>query len=169
MLGMVHAYGAAIDLGYHYTTLSDTTRFGINVQNMASLVSYVGTIDNLGVRATASESYVPNIKAGMAYKPTWRVLNGRMLFAFDANMLSSFAMEDYRAGLEYSFGNVVALRAGKIFNRQDDASQDYTFGMGLRLKNILLDFSFLSSELGDTSRGTISYLIGGDYFTPKKY
>lgn len=169
MLGMVHAYGTGVDIGYLYTPLSGTTRFGVNVQNAASLVSYVGTIDNLGVRATATESYIPNIKTGVAYQPPWRVLNGRMLLAFDVNMLTSFSMEDYRAGIEYSFGNVIALRAGKIFNRVNDASQDYSFGMGIKLKSLLLDFSFLASDLGDTTRGTVSYRLGHDYYTPTKY
>ncbi len=169
MLGMVRGYGSAIDIGYHYTASSGRLRFGTNVQNVASLVSYSGSIDNLGVNATATESYLPTIKTGLAYQPEWRILNGRMLFAFDANMLSSLDMEDYRLGMEYSFGENVSIRAGKIFGRQDDSNEDYTFGMGLGLKNLILDFAFLSNELGETIRGTIGYRLGGDYFSPTKY
>lgn len=169
ILSMVRGYGAAVDVGYHYTTEAGNTRIGVNAQNLASITSYVGDIDNLGVRATATESYIPNIKAGLGYMPPWRFLNGKVLLAFDVNMLSSFETEDYRGGVEYSFGDVIALRAGKIFSRQSDSTQDYTLGMGLKLKNILIDFSFLTSELGDTTRGTLSYRLGGDYFTPGTY
>ena len=168
-LGMVHGYGTAIDVGYLYTSYSGTWRAGANVQNAASLVSYTGNIDNLGVRATATESYVPSIKTGLAYSPTWRVLNGRVLLAADVNMLTSFNVDSTNVGIEYSFGQIVALRAGKIFGRQSDSSQDYTLGMGIRLKTISLDFSFLSSELGQTSRGTIGYRLGGEYYTPQTY
>lgn len=168
-LGMVQGYGSAVDLGYHYTFPSETLRFGVNAQNIASLVSYVGTLDNLGVKATATESYIANFKTGLAYTPTWRVLNGRVLLAFDINMLTSFDVEHYNAGVEYSFGEVVSLRAGKIFGRQDDSGEDYALGMGVKLKNLVLDFSFLSNELGETTRGTIGYKLGGDYYTPDRY
>ncbi len=169
LLGMVQGYGAAVDIGYLYTSQTGAMRYGLNVQNVASITSYVGTIDNLGQRATATESYIPNIKTGFAYTPGWRLLNGKLLTAFDVNMLSDMTLEDYRLGLEYSFGEIIALRGGKVFNRQEDASLDWTLGMGLRLKSFLLDFSFLTSDLGDTTRGTLSYRLGGDYYTPAKY
>ncbi len=169
MLGMVRGFGSAIDIGYHYAPVGGRMRFGANVQNVASLVSYTGSINNLGVKATATESYLPTIKTGIAYQPEWRVLNGRVLLAFDANMLTSLDMEDYRAGIEYAFGENVALRAGKIFGRQDDSGEDYSFGMGLGFKNLILDFSFLSNELGETIRGTIGYKVGGNYSTPTQY
>lgn len=169
MLGMVRGYGTAVDLGYLWTSIGGNLRFGANMQNAASLTSYVGTIDNLGVRATATESYIPNVKTGIGYMPTWRLLNGKLLFAFDADMLTSFAVEDYRAGVEYSFGDIISLRAGKVLGRQDGSGEDYTLGMGVRLRNVSLDFSFLSNELGETTRGTISYRLGGDYYTPSRY
>jgi len=168
-LGMVKGYGSAVDLGYHYVFPSENLRFGVNAQNIASLISYVGTLDNLGVKATATESYLTNLKTGLAYVPTWRVLNGKILLALDMNMLSSFSVENYNAGVEYTFGEVVSLRAGKILGRQEDSGEDYSLGMGLRLKNIVLDFSFLSNELGETTRGTIGYRMGGDYYTPGRY
>jgi hypothetical protein len=168
-LSMVHGYGTAVDMGYHYKTESEVWRFGANLQNAVSLVSYTGTIKNLDVKATATESYLPNIKTGVAFAPPWRVLNGRLLVAADIDMLTSFDMEDYRLGAEYAFGENVALRAGKIFGRQDEGGEDYTLGMGIKLKNLMLDFSFLSNEIGQTIRGTIGYRLGGDYYTPNKY
>jgi hypothetical protein len=168
MLGMVHGYGASIDIGYLYTAPSARFRYGANLQNIASITSYTGNIDNLGVRATATESYIPNIKTGIAYTPAARVLNGKLMFAFDADVLWSFALDDYRLGLEYSFGDVIALRAGKIFSRQNDSTEDYTLGLGLRLKNLLIDFSFLTSELGDTTRVTLGYRLGS-YSAPETY
>ncbi len=168
ILGMVRGFGSAVDIGYHYTA-SERLRFGANVQNVASLVSYTGSISNLGVNATATESYLPTIKTGIGYQPEWRLLNGRLLFALDANLLTDFHMEDYRAGVEYSFGEAVAIRAGKVFGRQDDSAEDYAFGIGVGIKNLVLDFSFLTNELGETIRGTIGYRIGGDYSTPTQY
>ncbi len=169
MLGMVQGYGASVDIGYLYTAPSSRFRFGTNVQNLASLTSYSGNIDNLGVRATATESYIPNIKTGISYTPATRILNGKLMFALDADVLWSFALDDYRAGLEYSFGDIISLRAGKIFARQSDSTEDYTLGLGLRLKSILIDFSFLTSELGDTTRVTLAYRLGGSYSTPATY
>jgi hypothetical protein len=169
ILGMVHGYGTSVDLGYHYVMGNSGLRFGANLQNAASLVSFTGNIDNLGVKATATESYTPNLKAGLAYEPGFRLLNGKLLLAGDVDMLTSFDVDDYRLGLEYTFGSIVSLRAGKVFGRQDDSSEDYTLGMGLRLKQFLVDFSFLTNELGDTTRVTLGYKIGGDYFTPSGY
>ena len=167
---MVKGYGAGVDLGYLYSGSSDRFRYGANVQNIASITSYSGTIDNLGVRATATESYIPNIKTGIAYTPATRMLNGKLLlFSFDVDMLWSFSLEDYRAGIEYSFGEIIALRAGKIFSRQSDSTQDYAFGLGVQLKSLILDFSFLTSELGDTTRATLGYRLGGVYSTPETY
>jgi hypothetical protein len=168
-LGMVHGYGSAIDLGYHYTTASGGFRFGTNVQNLASVTSYMGTIDNLGVKATATESYIATIKSGIAYSPGWRVMNGKLLIAADVNMLSSFDVDSFNAGIEYAFGENIALRAGKIFGRQDDSSEDYSLGMGLRFSKIVVDFSFLSNELGETARGTLGYRLGSDYNAPGSY
>jgi hypothetical protein len=168
ILGMIQGYGASIDLGYIYTAPSERLRYGLNVQNLASITSYSGTIDNLGVKATATESYIPNIKTGISYVPATRLLNGRLMFAFDINMLSSFTLEDYRAGMEYAFGDVVALRGGKIFSRQSDSGEDFALGLGLRLKMLLLDFSFLTSELGDTTRVTLGYRLG-EYAKPETY
>lgn len=168
ILGMVRGYGTAVDLGYHYVA-SERMRYGVNAQNIASLVSYTGSIDNLGVKATATESYLPTIKTGFAYQPGWKLLNGRVLLAFDVNFLSSFNLEDYRAGVDYTFGENVSLRAGKIFKRQEESSEDYTFGMGVTLRNVVLDFSFLSTQLGETIRGTIGYKVGGDYYAPTRY
>lgn len=168
ILGMVQGYGTAIDLGYHWG-ISDSLRFGANLQNLASVTSYSGTIDNLGVKATATESYIPNLKTGFAWQPTWRVLGGRLLLAVDLNMLTSFDVESTNAGVEYAFGDHIALRAGKIFGRQDDSAEDYTLGMGLTLGDILVDFSFLSNELGETTRGTLGWKIGGGYAEPNRY
>jgi hypothetical protein len=169
ILGMVRGYGSAVDVGYHYVSPYTNWRFGTNVQNAASLTSFSGNIDNLGVRATATESYIPNLKTGVAYEPQWRLLTGRVLLAFDADMLTSFTVEDYHAGIEYAFGDIVALRAGKVFGRQDDSGDDYTLGMGVTIKNLILDFSFLSNELGETTRGTVRYKLGGNYYEPTKY
>lgn len=169
ILGMVRGYGSAFDLGYLYASESSYWKFGMNVQNAASLTSFVGSIDNLGVNATATESYIPNVKTGIAVTPPWRILHGKMLLALDMNMLTSFHLEDYHAGVEYSFGDNISLRAGKTFQRQEKSSEDYSLGMGIRLQRLTLDFSFLSNELGQTTRGTIGYRLGSDYYTPRKY
>jgi hypothetical protein len=167
-LGMVQGYGTSVDLGYHWV-ITDSLRYGANLQNLASVVSYSGTIDNLGVKATATESYTPNVKTGFAYAPGFRVVGGKLLLAFDVNMLTSFDVDSYNAGVEYAFGDHIALRAGKIFGRQDDSSEDYSLGMGLTLGSIVVDFSFLSNELGETTRGTLGWKLGGAYSEPGKY
>jgi hypothetical protein len=169
ILGMVRGYGTAIDVGYHYVSPYSNWRFGTNVQNAASITSFVGNIDNLGVKATATESYLPSAKVGAAYQPNMRLLTGKLLFSFDVTTLLSFDVEDYRAGVEYGFGDVVTLRAGKIFGRQDDSGDDYTLGMGLQIKSLILDFSFLSNELGETTRATLRYRLGGNYYEPPRY
>ena len=169
ILSMVRGYGTSIDLGYMFKSQSENWRFGTNLQNAASLVSFSGDIDNLGVRATSTESYLPNIKTGLAYSPPMRVLHGRLLLALDVNMLTDFDVENYNAGVEYAFGGNISIRGGKVFSRQEDSSDDYTLGLGVVLKALIVDFSFLTNELGDTIRGTIGYRMGGDYYTPSKY
>lgn len=167
-LGMVHGYGTAVDIGYHWV-ISDSLRFGANLQNIASVTTYQGTIDNLGVKATATESYIPNLKTGFAYTPGLHLLGGKLMLIADFNMLTSFDVESYNAGVEYAFGQNIALRAGKIFGRQHDSTQDYTLGMGLSLGHVVLDFAFLSNELGQTTRGTVGWKLGGAYADPGKY
>lgn len=169
ILGMVQGYGTGVDVGYHYASQQSNWRFGANLQNAASITSFQGDINNIGVRATATESYIPTIKSGLAYEPSMRLLTGKILLAFDVTTLTSFDMEDYRAGIEYSFGDILALRAGKVFGRQDSSGDDYTLGMGLQVKSLIIDFSFLTNELGDTTRATLRYRLGGNYYEPAKY
>jgi len=76
------------------------------------------------------------------------------------NMLTTFDVESYNAGVEYAFGKNVALRGGKIFSRQDDSGEDFSMGLGISLKSLILDFSFLSNELGDTMRGSVGWRLG---------
>ena len=73
----------------------------------------------------------------------------------------SDAGTDWRAGAEVWMHNVLALRAG--LDRGRDAGNGVTFGLGIRLKSLRVDYAFapMGSSLGALHRMGISYRFGG--------
>lgn len=92
----------------------------------------------------------PNIKIGIAYSQFISKISSRMTFTMDAN--TRYGLET-NYGIEYNLGNLLSLRAGIQNN-------DFTAGAGLNIAfargdselSFLIDYAFLSHELGNTHR-----------------
>lgn len=92
----------------------------------------------------------PNLKVGIAYTRHVRSITSDITFAIDAD--TKYGLEMHY-GIEYVLGEFLALRAGI-------QEQDFTAGAGLNIAfargessiSFLVDYAFLSHELGNTHR-----------------
>jgi hypothetical protein len=92
----------------------------------------------------------PNLKIGAAYCRQLRSIGSRVLLSIDADTRYGLEMH---YGMEYVLGEVLSLRAGL-------QEQNFTAGAGLHIAfargestlSFLVDYAFLSHELGNTHR-----------------
>lgn len=92
----------------------------------------------------------PNIRIGVAYSHFVNKISSRLTYTMDANTRYGLEMN---YGIEYNLGNLLYLRTG-IQNK------DFTAGAGLNVAfakgeselSFLIDYAFLSHELGNTHR-----------------
>ena len=92
----------------------------------------------------------PNLKFGIAYSRKFPSISSQTLFSIDAGTRYGLEM---RYGLEYTIADLLALRVGL-------QGQDFTTGAGLNVSfakgesglSFLVDYAFLSHELGNTHR-----------------
>ncbi len=143
------AYGVGFDAGAQYA-LTERLLLGAAVQDVTTtLVAWsTGTNDLVS----------PTVKIGAAYKLDF--LGGVVMPALDFDIMgenrktaSLFNIGPVslnpRAGLEFQFRNLLAVRAGL------SDTQNFTFGAGVHLPKLYLDYAFgqspLSSEFKDPS------------------
>jgi len=92
----------------------------------------------------------PNLKVGIAYDRRFPGISSDMLFSIDANTRYGLEM---RYGVEYVLTDLLSLRAGL-------QGSDFTAGAGLNVSfakgesglSFIIDYAFLSHELGNTHR-----------------
>lgn len=92
----------------------------------------------------------PNLKIGAAYSRQIPSISSRILFSMDADTRYGLEMH---YGVEYTLGEALVLRAGL-------QERDFTAGAGLNIGfvrgksvlSFLIDYAFLSHELGNTHR-----------------
>jgi len=92
----------------------------------------------------------PNLKVGIAYDRRFPGISSDMLFSIDANTRYGLEM---RYGVEYVLADLLSLRAGL-------QGSDFTAGAGLNVSfakgesglSFIIDYAFLSHELGNTHR-----------------
>jgi len=95
----------------------------------------------------------PNLKVGIAYDRKFPSVSSNMLFSIDANTRYGLEM---RYGVEYMLADLLSLRAGL-------QGSDFTAGAGLNVSfakgesglSFIIDYAFLSHELGNTHRISI--------------
>jgi len=95
----------------------------------------------------------PNLKVGIAYDRMFPGISSDMLFSIDANTRYGLEM---RYGVEYVLADLLSLRAGL-------QGSDFTAGAGLNVSfakgesglSFIIDYAFLSHELGNTHRISI--------------
>jgi hypothetical protein len=155
-----NAYGLGFDVGAWYTPFQNFS-LGLNLQDITTTLVAWSTGTN--------ELITPTAKMGAAYK--FNFLGGQITPALDFDVRfedRSYAAEfnlgpvsfDMNAGFEYSFKNLVMIRAGYNEVKQ------LTLGAGIRLPRLNIDYSFAKfnesdiESLPDTHR--ISIMVSLD-------
>lgn len=169
------AYGLGFDVGVRYLPI-ERVALGAMLQDATTTALVWGT--------GHQELIAPTLKLGGAYQVDIPALIARLSLAaqtdlrfMDRGEADQFQLggitADLRLGLEYFInvaGNGVALRGGAEPSREQDEEGlfgNYTFGAGLLLRHLHLDYAFLAHpELGDTHRVALSIFWG--HLTPTK-
>ncbi|MGA9115917.1 MAG: PorV/PorQ family protein [Bacteroidota bacterium] len=161
-LGENSATGLGFDVGLWYAPF-EQLRLGANVQDV--------TTTFLAWDTGTNELISPTMKVGSAY--LLEALGGRFVPALDCdvrfeNRRSASALHagpvsmDLRAGLEFQFRDIAALRMGYSDVRQ------LTFGAGVRLPKLQVDYSFAkfdgTEQLGNTHRISLLFTLEAEQF-----
>ena len=163
------AYGVGFDLGVRMFPWKRVT-FGAMLQDAVT----TALIWNTG----QEELIAPTFKVGGAYQVDIPALIASVTFAADLDLRFTDRGEadqfqlgaitaDSHLGLEYFInvdGTGIALRGGAEPSREPDDEGffgNYTFGAGILLKNVHIDYAFLAHpELGDTHRVALGVFWG---------
>ena len=163
------ASGLAFDLGFQYTTGIEGLRFGIVMKNYGPNMQFDGadfeyferpTRDDpqaikKTMRLVSSSFELPSsIQFGTAYE---LMAMGENSVVVTGNFQSnSFSDDEYRAGVEYAFGEQFFLRGGYVLSDQSDYIYGATFGAGLNLAlgeaNLVFDYTYGSTEFFDANQ-----------------
>lgn len=160
------AWGIGFDVGAIYS-VSPKFRIGANLQDITTTL--------LAWNTGRKELITPTAKIGGSYDiPFFKT--GRITPALDfdvrfenrkfASLASAGPVSfDMHAGLEYGFKDLFALRVG-----YNDVKQ-LTFGAGVKLPKLNLDYSFAkfdgSDQLGNTHRISVTFTLDDEKFKRK--
>jgi len=139
--------GFAIDAGFLYQLENINIGFSIN---------------NVGEKLVMKDAYqadpLPqNIKVGFFYK----LLIGKkskVNIALDITKPAQSNELQCNAGIEYWYQGILALRGGYL--KEDGNVEGFTQGLGLRLKNLQVDFANIPwGELGDVQKISLTVMF----------
>lgn len=142
--------GVSLDLGCQCSIKEDMLSLGIVFQNLVGYVSY----NREAVRDIPGQKY--SQKPGFSYKAGAGIDLGSLLPHIDKTVLSAeLADGDIHTGLECTFLNVAAIRAG--FKTGNGLTRSITTGFGIKLAAIRLDYAYVGSQIGSqTSQFSVS-------------
>ena len=142
--------GLALDMGCQYHVWEDVVFLGASFQNLISHVSY----DREAVRDIPGQKYSERLD--ISYKIGAGASLGRLLpRAQNAVLATEFSDGYAHAGVEYTFWNIVAVRAG--VRTGNALTRAITAGFGLSLSAFELDYAYVGSEVGaQTSQFSLS-------------
>ncbi len=157
-LDMLKMRGVLIDFGTLYWTGLGTTRFAVSITNFGNEFAPDGEVTLWGGRKeTEWQSFSPPtmFRIGFAFEP-WQSLQNRITTSIQLNHPNDNS-ENISLGAEYSYANIVALRAGYKINVDE---QGFTAGAGVNLPlgigNVSVDYGFSGfSRLGSVHRFSI--------------
>jgi hypothetical protein len=138
-IGDYSAYGSGADLGIIYRPVK-TVSLGLNLQD--------ATTTFISWSTGTWERILPTLKLGISTNHWVENLRGTLLFSIDQDIrfegrrrTSQFSIgsvsDDFRLGVEYLYSEVVGIRAGLEYG-------ELTAGMGIRYRNYVIDYAFLS-------------------------
>jgi hypothetical protein len=150
-------FSAGIQLDYIGTSLGEeygkrsniTFDAGIMVKITEQLTFGAHTLNPMHVKLSDynNESIPTTLNAGFGF-----TFSDKLLLTAEACKNSEFPME-FRSGAEYKLGKIAYARVGLTTN-----PARYTFGFGLEMKNLTLDFSSsVHSQLGYSPQVSLQY------------
>jgi len=151
--GSVSASGVAFDAGVQYRNLIDVTglSLGVTVKNIGTPMQYDGSAlwraaddpnSERGLtyyKVQAATSQMPSIiEIGVGYTKTIDENNIAELSTTFKN--NNYGIDEYKFGAQYSFMNLLSLRAGFTYSTDPfgrvSIFENYTLGAGLNLSTI---------------------------------
>lgn len=154
------ATGFAFDLGGLYTTprtyLGGTWGLGLAVRNLGPSVTY-----------TDGSSDLPyTFQGGVSYTAQWLPEQVGAVLSLDYRK-TRYEDGSPLAGLEVGIAEIVALRVG---GRLNHAVGDITFGAGVRIRNVMIDYAYVdySDALGSAHRMALAFNSGIIFPTPEQ-
>jgi len=138
-IGDYSAYCSGADLGIIYRP-AKTVSLGLNLQD--------ATTTFISWSTGTWERILPTLKFGVSTNHWVEGLRGTLLFSIDQDIrfegrrrTSQFSVgrlsDDFRLGVEYLYSEVVGIRVGLEY-------RELTAGIGVRYRNYLIDYAFLS-------------------------
>ncbi len=157
-LDMLKMRGVMIDIGTMYWTGLGTTRFAVAITNFGNELAPDGEVTLWGGRTNSEwQSFSPPtmFRIGFAFEP-WENAQNRVTTSIQLNHPNDNS-ENVSIGGEYSYANIVALRAGYKINVDE---QGFTAGAGVNLPlgigNVSVDYGYSGfSLLGSTHRFSV--------------
>lgn len=168
------ANGMSFDFGVQYRNVlsMDGLAMGIAVKNLGGAIKYGGS--GLWISATdpnssrgityyqvsAAEFELPStIYIGASYQRKFDEENSiSVAGSFNNN---NFSYDDYRLGAEYSFRDLLFVRAGYLFSPESESArpnifQDFSAGIGINFGgfsnvNLSLDYAYIPVKYFDTN------------------
>ncbi len=166
----LHNDAVLVDIGTFYYMGIGSSRFSVVVSNFGSNVKPSGSVVNgKGTTVTAFQDFSPPtmFRLGYAFDPIKDDEN-RLTVSVQLNHPNDNA-ENIRLGGEYSYGNLVFLRAGvkrtigeSMLGKATSTAEDLSFGAGFRIPidslAVCADYAFTNfNDLGAVHR--ITFII----------
>ena len=169
----------AVDVGAmwkpDYKILNNRLTLGLNVSNIGPKISYIDD--------KQADPLPTNLKAGLSYKIFDDEFN-KLTFVYDMNKLmvvkDSLGHSDnvfealfYSAwaegswsditssfGLEYWYGDLIALRAGWFYEDPNNGGRNFTtFGAGIKYSIFGVDFAYIAGDDESPLSGTMRFSL----------
>ncbi|HCY76626.1 MAG TPA: hypothetical protein DHV28_11970 [Ignavibacteriales bacterium] len=166
------ATGFSFDFGVQYKNLLevDGLDLGVVVKNLGSSIKYDGnglytqaesTTGDRGptfLKVDAASAELPSeISVGLSYQRKFDEENSVTVSAAFQN--NNYTYDDYKVGAEYSFKDILFVRAGYLYSPQSTDNtpnifQNYTVGVGLNLKqfsgiDLSVDYAYVPVKYFD--------------------
>jgi len=168
----VSASGISFDMGVQYRDLFISgLSFGVVVKNLGGTMQYDGGglfiqaegDDDRGTtfyKLAAGKFELPSeVGLGISYK---REIDDDNLLSFSGAFTNNnFTYDDYKLGIEYSYADILFIRAGYLFSPQSSDEtpnifEDYSLGFGLNTKgfsgfDISVDYAYVPVKYFDAN------------------
>lgn len=169
-LDVLKMRGVMVDLGTFYWTGIGSMRFAVVVTNFGADVAPQGEVTLYsGEKRSSFQSFSPPtmFKIGFAMEAVQNEQH-RLTTSMQLNHPNDNA-EHIRAGIEYEWNNLLAIRAGvkrtigePLFGADNASEEDFSLGLGVSLpvsfSQVVFDYAFTNfNRLGGTHRFSLGF------------